>query len=151
MAVNKKQAPQQEILSIERTGSWGKVEYRHRLVCGHTEIRKRPSSAPKIACALCVIAKEKAVELRALANTRRPEYAPIPDSPDIIVDETIEEELYAQKLQGALASVLGCPADAIDVIMYLNEDGVVSAQYVQIFLDMHNARKIAKLDKPNQT
>lgn len=149
MEVNKKQAPQQDILSIERTGSWGNVEYRHRLVCGHTEVRKRPSSAPKIACALCVIAKEKGVELKALSTAKRPEYVPLPDVHDIIVDETVEAEIYAQKLQGALSSSLGCPPDAIDVVMYIDDDGVVSIQYVQVFLDLHTAKKIARLDIPS--
>ena len=146
MVVNKKQAPQQDILSIERTGSWGKVTYRHRLVCGHTEVRKRPSSAPKIACALCVVAKELGIELKALSSAKRPEYVPLPDIHDILVDETVHAEIYAQKLQGALASALGCSPDAIDVVMYVDDNGNVSIQYVQVFLDVHTAKKISRLD-----
>ena len=91
-------------------------------------------------------AKEKGIELRALSNTKRPEYSPLPDVHDIFVDETVEAEIYAQKLQGALAASLGCPPDAIDVVMYVDDNGDVSIQYVQVFLDLHTAKKISRLD-----
>jgi hypothetical protein len=140
--VNKKSAPQREVLSIERTGSWGKVEYRHRLTCGHTEVRKRPSSAPKIACTLCVIAESKAVELRALTQPRKQELEPLPDSPDVIADDIAEAELEIQKLRGALASFLSCSPEAIDVVMEVDEEGKLEAQYVHVFLDIYTAKNV---------
>lgn len=142
MEVNKKSAPQREVLSIERTGSWGKVEYRHRLTCGHTEVRKRPSSAPKIACTLCVIAESKAVELRALTQPRKQELEPLPDSPDVIADDIAEAELEIQKLRGALASFLSCSPEAIDVVMEVDEEGKLEAQYVHVFLDIYTAKNV---------
>jgi hypothetical protein len=130
------------VLSIERTGSWGKVEYRHRLTCGHTEVRKRPSSAPKIACALCVVAEAKAVELRALTQPRKHELEPLPDSPDVVADDIAEAELEIQKLRGALASFLSCSPEAIDVVMEVDEEGKLEAQYVHIFLDIFTAKNV---------
>ncbi len=142
MEVNRKSAPQREILSIERTGSWGKVEYRHRLACGHTDVRKRPSSAPKIACTLCVVAEAKGIELKALTEPRKQELEPLPDAPDIVADDIAEAELEIQKLRGALASFLSCPPEAIDVVMEVNDDGILEAQYVHIFLDIYNAKRM---------
>lgn len=130
------------MLSIERTGSWGKVEYRHRLACGHTDVRKRPSSAPKIACTLCVLAETKAVELRALTETRRQDFAPIPDSPDVIADDIAEAEVEIQQLRGGLASFLSCSPEAIDIVMEVGDDGKLEAQYVHIFLDIHTAKTV---------
>lgn len=143
MEVNRKRAPQREVLSIERTGSWGKVEYRHRLTCGHTDVRKRPSTAPKIACTLCVVAEAKAVELRALTEPRKQNLAPIPDVTEIIADDIAEAEVEIQKLRGALASSLSCSPEAIDVVMEINDDGILEAQYVHIFLDIHTAQRVA--------
>ena len=142
MEVNRKSAPQREVLSIERTGSWGKVEYRHRLACGHTDVRKRPSSAPKIACTLCVVAEAKAVELRALTQPRKQEFEPLPDSPDVVADDIAEAELEIQKLRGALASFLSCSPEAIDVVMEVDDEGKLEAQYVHIFLDIYTAKNV---------
>ena len=142
MEVNRKSAPQREVLSIERTGSWGKVEYRHRLACGHTDVRKRPSSSPKIACTLCVVAEAKAVELRALIQPRKQEFEPLPDSPDVVADDIAEAELEIQKLRGALASFLSCSPEAIDVVMEVDDEGKLEAQYVHIFLDIYTAKNV---------
>ena len=142
MEVNRKRAPQREILSIERTGSWGKVEYRHRLACGHTDVRKRPSSAPKIACVLCVVAEAKGIELKALAESRQGDLAVILDAPEVVADDVAEAELEVQKLRGALASFLSCAPEAIDVVMEVNDEGHLDAQYVHVFLDMHTVRRL---------
>ena len=53
--VNKKAAPQREVLEIGRIGGYGGIEYRHRLSCGHTEVRKRKAQAKYIACTLCAV------------------------------------------------------------------------------------------------
>ncbi len=112
------------------------------MACGHTDVRKRPSSAPKIACTLCVVAEAKGIELKALTEPRKQELEPLPDAPDIVADDIAEAELEIQKLRGALASFLSCPPEAIDVVMEVNDDGILEAQYVHIFLDIYNAKRM---------
>ena len=67
--ISRKAAPRRTILEIIKSGSWGRVEYRHRLECGHTEVRKRASSAPVISCTWCVVAERTDGELRKMVQT----------------------------------------------------------------------------------
>ena len=69
--VERRQAPKQKILSINRVGAWGKVRYEHKLDCGHSEILPRASSAKRIACTWCVKAQEKEEELRQLVSPQK--------------------------------------------------------------------------------
>ncbi len=135
--VNRKKAPQQEIVEINRVGSWGRVTYQHKLSCGHVEIRKRPSSAPRIACTWCVQAERKDEELRALA-IREPESLEIPDD-DIRPAglETAEGEAVA--IKAAIVRALGCGAEAVDVVLEDN-DGTLEVSGAIVFLDAIQAR-----------
>lgn len=148
MEVNRKSAPQREVLDIERTGSWGIVEYRHRLACGHTEVRKRPSRAPKIACTLCVVAVAKEEELKALALAVPDRSAPSPDI-DVVADEIAEAEVDAQQLKAALSASLDCPIDAVDVVMEMGDNNSLSVSFVHIFLDIATARRLAQRRQKN--
>lgn len=138
--MNRKSAPQKTIVEIQRTGEWGKVEYRHRLSCGHTEVRKRASSAPKIACTWCVVAEEKQRELKALTVVP----PPVPDEQvwDFF-DSGVADELSIAKMRSDIASVIGCENDNIEVVSSVGDDGVLRINYVTIFLDSQQAEVLA--------
>lgn len=141
--VNLKKAPQREILSIDRTGSWGKVEYRHRLTCGHTEVRKRPSSAPKVACSWCVVAEEKAEELATLAV--REEFVDVPlEEP--WYDADAEHDIDAGRLKAGLVSALGLSPEAVEVVSEVDEGGELEARYVVVFMDLSTAKRLARME-----
>lgn len=145
--MNLKKAPQREVLSIERTGSWGNVEYRHRLACGHTEIRKRPSPKEKIACSWCVVAQEKNEELVALASRPEPQAQYEVPLEIAVYDPDIANEVDAGLLRAGLVAALGCPTESVEVVLEVGDDGVLAARYVVIFLDLATARRIAQVDK----
>jgi hypothetical protein len=141
--VNLKKAPQKEILSIDRTGSWGKVEYRHRLTCGHTEVRKRPSTAPTIACSWCVVAGEKGQELASLAV--REEFIDVPlEEP--WYDADAEYEVDAGRLRAGLVLALGLTPEAVEVVSEVDEFGELGARYVVVFMDLSTAKRLAHMN-----
>ncbi len=137
--VNKKSAPQHDILEIKRVGEWGKLEYHHRLTCGHVEVRKRPSKAPRIACAWCVVASEKQRELKALTIVQPPVVEEVWD----FYDETVVDEVMVANLRSGVASALGCPQENIEVVATVDEDGNLRVNYVSVFLDYPQAQKLA--------
>lgn len=144
MDVNLKKAPQQEILSIDRTGEWGKVEYRHRLTCGHTELRKRPSTAPKIACSWCVVAEEKGQELATLA-TRDAFMEVLPE--EAWYDADAEYEVDAGRLRAGLVLALGLPLESVEVVSEVNEFGDLQVRYVVAYMDVSTAKRLANINK----
>jgi hypothetical protein len=141
--MNLKKAPQQEILSIDRTGEWGRVEYRHRLACGHTELRKRPSTAPKIACSWCVIAEEKGEELSTLAT--RDDFIDVPVE-EAWYDADAEHEVDAGRLRAGLVLSLGLPPESIEVVSEVNEFGDLQVRYVVAYMDVATAKRIANVN-----
>lgn len=138
--VNKKSAPQHEILEIKRVGEWGKLEYHHRLACGHVEVRKRPSRAPRIACAWCVVASEKQRELKALTIIQPPVVEEVWD----FYDDTVVDEVMVANLKSGVASALGCPQEGVEVVATVDEENNLRVNYVSIFLDYEQAKKIAE-------
>lgn len=141
--VNKKSAPQHDILEIKRVGEWGKLEYHHRLSCGHTEIRKRPSKAPKIACAWCVIASDKQRELKALTIIQPPIVEEVWD----FYDDTVVDEVRLANLRSGVAYALGCSQENIEVVASIDDDGNLRVNYVSVFLDYEQAQKLANSNK----
>ena len=138
--INKKSAPQNEIIEIKRLGEWGKLEYHHRLSCGHTEVRKRPSKAPKIACTWCVIATEKQRELRALTVISPPvEYEQVWD----FYDDVAVDEITIANVRSNVASAIGCPQESVEVISSVDEDGNLRINYVTVILDYAQAKKLS--------
>ena len=123
--VNRKQAPQQTVVSISRYGQWGKVEYAHKLDCGHTEIRKRATRAPKIACEQCV-----------KANTAKQMLSTFVPAPRIDDDLTWQDEIAS-----SIAKV------ELDVI---TEETIAGTEisYVLIVLDAAQAAYLS--DSQNQ-
>lgn len=141
--VNKKSAPQKKIVSIDKQGGWGDVSYYHKLECGHIEVRKRASTAPKIACTWCVLGEEKGKELRALTLVQPPTLEEVWD----FYDSTINEEVDIAQLRAGLASAIGCPQDSVEVVAEVVENNVLKVMYVNIFLDLETAKRIAKYEK----
>ena len=138
--INRKSAPQHEILEIKRVGEWGKLEYHHRLSCGHVEIRKRPSKAPKVACGWCVVATEKQKELRALTIVQPPILEEVWD----FYDETIVDEVIVANLRSGVAGALGCSQENIEVVATVDDNGDLRVNYVSVFLDYEQAKKLAE-------
>jgi len=141
--VNKKSAPQKKIVSIDKQGGWGDVSYYHKLECGHIEVRKRASTAPKIACTWCVLGEEKGKELRALTLVQPPTLEEVWD----FYDSTINEEVDIAQLRAGLASARGCPQDSVEVVAEVVENNVLKVMYVNVFLDLETAKRIAKYEK----
>ena len=90
-------------------GIHGSVKYHHLLECGHTEIRTRASRAPKLGCAWCfrTVEKERDVGAVTLSSTMTLDY-----------DEILSQnEVHVARLRGSLASALGVPAEAVDLVV----------------------------------
>ena len=138
--VNLKKAPQRDVLDIDRIGTWGAVQYFHRLSCGHTEVRKRASSASKLACSWCVIAVEKKQQLDNLpvkANWNQ-QYE---DEPQYY-DTDIDTEVEAARIRAGLVSYLDCPLESVEVIVGIDESGELALQGCAIFLDIDSVKRI---------
>ena len=130
-----KAAPRRPIVEIERRGDWGEVEYHHRLACGHTEIRKRQSSAPALACSGCVTAQEFAAGI--LPATPAQTY----DSPHIDSDAVLETELG--RVRAGLAKRFGVDVEAVDVAVRA-DSGIA---YALVFLERSAALRLAGIDE----
>jgi hypothetical protein len=143
--INKKAAPQRAVLEISRSGSWGKVEYAHRLECGHTEFRKRALTTDKIACTLCVKAQIARDTLTEIAKATTIEYAE-PVWIDEIASDIASAETDIGKLRASLASALSLSPEAIDVVSEHNDEGL-QISYVVVFMDAEQAIRIAGRSK----
>lgn len=135
-AVNKKTAPQRAVIDIERSGEWGKVEYRHRLECGHTEIRKRIMPTKKIACTSCVLAGQISDRVAPIQGRSVKIIDPM-DAADIIGDDPygFTNEVDISRAQAVLAKRLGVPVEAVDVVAEVDEDGLLKISYATIFIE----------------
>ena len=142
MDVNNRKAPKRTIVEINRIGPWGNYQYYHRLDCGHVEVRKRASSAPKIACAGCVRAEAKGRELQQLiAAPQRQAIIDVDDIIDVQDDHLVEVE--AGRLRGALAATLSIPQEAVDVIVMDDGAGKLGVSSVVVFLTAADAMRLA--------
>lgn len=117
---SRKAAPQREVLEVERVGEWGKITYRHRLVCGHTEVRKRPSSAQVVACVACLMEKLRPSGLSGVEW-----------------DEGRESNVAVMKAR--VASRFGVSNDAVDVVV--SASGEIS--YMTVFLDAVAVKRLS--------
>ena len=128
-------APRRTIESIDRKGIHGSVKYHHLLECGHTEIRTRASRAPKLGCAWCFRTAEKEREVGAitLSPIRTLDY-----------DERLgQNEVSVARLRGSLASALGVPIEAVDLVV--TERGAdLTVESAVVFL---SPRDIARLTR----
>lgn len=135
-SVNKKTAPQREVIDVERTGSWGAVEYRHRLECGHTEVRKRIMPTKKIACPSCVLAGQMGDRVAQMATRSAKIIEPM-DVSDIIGDDLygFTNEVDISKAQAAIAMRIGVPVESVDVIAEVGPEGDLKISYATIFIE----------------
>lgn len=124
-SLSAKKAPRRSIIDIVRSGDWGEVEYRHRLSCGHTIVRKRSSTAFVLACVDC---------LKAAAFSRG--VLPERETPDEA--ESFAGEIKDLAMQSSLAGLLDVSPEAVDIVT--DSDGNV--RYGLIFL---SADEIARL------
>lgn len=130
--VNKKKAPRQKVLSIDREGAWGRVEYLHRLECGHIEKRKRPAKTDVMACSWCVVAEEKGVQLQSLAVAPQA-YESDDDLLDVLGGSLAASEKAVAKLRADIASRLKVPPDYVDIVT-LDDEGMLSVSYAVVFI-----------------
>lgn len=135
-SVNKKTAPQRAVLEVERTGGWGKVEYRHRLECGHTEVRKRIMPTKKIACTSCVLAGQMD-ERVAVIQGRSVKIIDPMDAAEIIGEDLygFDSEVDISKAQALIAKRVGVPVESVDVVSEVGEDGQLKISYASIFIE----------------
>lgn len=128
-----RRAPRRQIKEIQKVGTWGNIEYRHILSCGHIEIRPRASRAPKLACAWCLRAEDKQMEMLALTQ-----------SPPPIVDDIdfSNEEQEVQMIRAAIAKRLNVSSEAVDVVVR-DTGGRLEIINVRVFLSASEARRIA--------
>lgn len=111
-------APRQEVTSIVRTDGYGTTRYLHRLVCGHTEVRRRPAPAPRLGCAQC------ARELRQADLTAAVEASlPSVEAPLVSVEASMAIEAF--RLRAGLARLL--LVDLEDVSMASSETEITGA------------------------
>lgn len=135
MTTEHRKAPRRKIQSIERMGRHGSVKYHHSLECGHTEIRTRASRAPKLGCAWCLRAVEKEREVGA--STSR---VPMPLDYDEVLGQN---EVEVARLRGSLASALGVPNEAVDLVV--SEKGAeLSVESAVIFLSPQDVERLTR-------
>ncbi|MEY3099473.1 MAG: hypothetical protein RIS63_361 [Bacteroidota bacterium] len=137
MTTERRQAPRKKIKLVEKAGSWGKLQYVHHLVCGHTETRKRLAPSSEIACVQCFREEQTKEEMRALSRV----------SPLVYGDDNsfIDEELKIERTRAALASKFGVPLDAIDVASeYLSSKLIIRSATIYL-----SALDVDKLTKNN--
>lgn len=142
MSSNRKSAPQRSVVEIIKTGEWSKVQYIHKLDCGHKEIRKRAASTKKIACLDCVKAGLAESILSSLA---RPAIVDPPiETPwiDDIAEDIAQTEQEIGFIRAGLANALLISPETIDVVMEDEGDGM-KLSYVMVYLDPENAKRIA--------
>lgn len=136
--VSRKAAPRQKVVRIERIGSWGRVEYHHFLECGHIEVRKRAAATPVLGCPNCVLAETHQKEMEKSSVSAR--------NDDDILDELGSElamsETRAAQMRAALVAHFGVPAEAVDVVLENDEDGVLRLQYGVVVLSAQEIRMI---------
>ncbi len=152
--INKKSAPQREVLDISRIGGYGGIEYRHRLSCGHTEVRKRKALAKYIACTLCAVTIITKRELGELATPNRIQQNPV-DSPDVLGTQINSSESDINRMTADLASVFQVPNEMISITYESDEAGNLEVIGATIWLDkdaikqvLLSRRKSATEDEP---
>jgi len=122
MTTEHRKSPRRKIKSIERIGTWGNLKYHHLLECGHTEVRVRASSAPKLACAWCLRVEDKKDELLSLVSTG--------NQNDENFDEIFIKQLDNEsRVRAEISKRLQVPVDAIDVTI----DEITGIRAARIF------------------
>lgn len=127
MATGRGSAPKLTVTRVDRLGPWGSVSYHHVLECGHIEVRRRCAKVgDKIACARCqdVVRRRTALAETTVASQ-------VFESDEDVAAEMTQEA----RIKANVASLLGIPADTIDVAIH-------PARRITIFL---SAQEVARL------
>jgi hypothetical protein len=131
-----RKAPRRDVVEVSREGAWGKVKYRHLLSCGHTEVRARVASTPKLACAWCLRATEKEQEMRALVAA--------PVQPYMDIDQKLaKEEIDISKIRATISSRFQIPLEAIDIVAN-DVNGQLVIKHALIFLSSSDVDRLSK-------
>jgi len=104
MTTEHRRAPRRKVVSIDKVGKWGQVEYLHALECGHTESRKRVARTDEIACAWCLRTESRDDDIRSLGTP----LTAYDDGPSLV-----DEEIKIEKIRSILAARFGVPVDAV--------------------------------------
>jgi hypothetical protein len=137
--ISKKAAPRREVVRIDRTGSWGRVEYEHHLVCGHVERRKRIAPTSEIACTGCVLAEKHQKNLaEQVDNSELDEHSSILDQ---LAHQVAMSEREAAIIKAALVSKFRVMPEAVDVVLE-DDDGTLNLSYAVILLSADEIRQI---------
>lgn len=133
MEINKKSAPQRTVVDIIKTGSWGNVEYLHKLDCGHTEIRKRHAPTSVISCTGCVKAQMAKDTLAQLA-TKPTVFVDVADIHDSVAAEIASSEQEIGRTRASLAAALGVTVADVELIVTENDNGSLVVSQAMVFL-----------------
>jgi hypothetical protein len=134
MTTERRKSPRRKIKSIERIGTWGNLKYHHLLECGHTEVRPRASSAPKLACAWCLRVEDKKDELSLLA--------PVNNQSDENFDEMFIKQLDNEsRVRAEISKRLQVPVDAIDVTI----DDISGIRAARVFFSPSDVSRMTGL------
>jgi hypothetical protein len=137
--VSRKAAPRRRIERIDRTGSWGRVEYEHHLDCGHVERRKRAASTSEMACIGCVLAEKHQTNLAKQVD--KPEFDEYSSILDQLAHQVAMSEREAAVIKAALVSTFGVQPEAVDVVLEDN-DGTLNLSYAVVLLSADEVRSI---------
>jgi len=143
--MSRKQAPRRDVVDVVRVGGWGEVTYRHRLDCGHVEIRKRPAKSDQIACESCLLVLRHG-EQAPLVREEPPASQLLIDNPDLMdvfdpfAAEMAVVEGQAGRIRAGLANRLNVPYDSVDVQIG-DQDGRMSVLSAVVYLTAEQAGK----------
>lgn len=136
MSSEHRRAPKRDVVDITRTGAWGQVRYIHKLSCGHVESRSRAATTPSLACAWCLRAEQKNLEMKALSAPSSP--TPIREEQSLSVFET-----GVDKMRAVIASRFLVPQDAIDITV-VDENGELIIKSAVVFLSPIDIARLSK-------
>jgi hypothetical protein len=137
MTTEHRKAPRRDVVEISREGAWGRVKYKHLLSCGHTEVRPRAATSPKLACAWCLRAEAKNEEIKALGAGIQQI-----DASDIN-RKLATEEIDISRTKAIIATRFQIPIEAIDVVA-TDVNGNLVIQHALLFL---SAADVARLSR----
>ena len=143
MKINKKSAPQKRVLEIVKVGTWGQVEYLHKLECGHTESRKRHAGSLVIACTGCVKADQMNQELKTIFS--KPQvFLDTADIHDPVSTEIATLEQDIGRTRASLAKALGVSVDDVELIVTEDESGSISISQAMVFMGPSTINNLIK-------
>lgn len=137
MTTEHRKAPRRDVVDISREGAWGRVKYKHLLSCGHTEVRPRAATTPKLACAWCLKAEAKNQEMKALGAGAQAIQI------DDINEKLATEEIDISRTKAIIATRFQIPIEAIDVIA-TDVNGNLVIQHALLFLSASDVARLSR-------